>query len=391
MNKYSLKDAQRIAAYKNGICISGKWSTKKMEWKCHKGHIWDESFYHINEGNWCPFCSGRRRSANDMYNEIIEVVTKKGGKCLSSEYTNNSSLMLFECADKHQWHARPYNIKSGKWCPYCSKYLNEKKCRYILESLTKCKFPKHRFIYKNIRMEFDGFCEELNLAFEYQGEQHFRMIKGWHKTASGFKLQQYRDKQKIIHCKKTKINIIIIPFQESKNDNNLIEFISRQASKHLQLKLDSPEMSQFYVKCSSLNQLKQIAKCRGGELISDKYYGTHSKMSWKCKNGHSWDATVYSIKSGTWCPECAKYKRWDTRKRTNINDIYNVAIHRGGKCLSKVYTNSTTKLKWECSKGHSWDALWSNVKRGSWCPACANTRKGRRFNSGIQKLAPYAT
>jgi hypothetical protein len=45
---------------------------------------------------------------------------------------------------------------------------------------------------------------------------------------------------------------------------------------------------------------------------------------------------------------------------------------RGGLCLSEQYINSKTKLKWQCSKGHVWEALPTNVKnKGSWCPICA--------------------
>ena len=49
-----------------------------------------------------------------------------------------------------------------------------------------------------------------------------------------------------------------------------------------------------------------------------------------------------------------------------------LAKSRGGRCWSKTYTNSKTKLWWECNKGHRWQASPFSVKqRKSWCPICA--------------------
>ena len=50
-------------------------------------------------------------------------------------------------------------------------------------------------------------------------------------------------------------------------------------------------------------------------------------------------------------------------------------MQRGGKCLSKEYINGKTKLLWECSEGHQWEAILDSVKRGSWCAVCKKTKK----------------
>jgi very-short-patch-repair endonuclease len=66
-----------------------------------------------------------------------------------------------------------------------------------------------------------------------------------------------------------------------------------------------------------------------------------------------------------WCPKCAG------RLNNNINTIQKLAIDRGGKCLSSIYKNNKTNLKWECGKcNHVWLARLDRVKSGTWCPNC---------------------
>lgn len=58
-------------------------------------------------------------------------------------------------------------------------------------------------------------------------------------------------------------------------------------------------------------------------------------------------------------------------RRLTIEDMVEIARGRGGKCLSKEYATGKNKLKWECAKGHIWEANSLSVKGGSWCPFCA--------------------
>lgn len=47
--------------------------------------------------------------------------------------------------------------------------------------------------FQNSRLELDGYCENLKLAFEHQGKQHIEYIPHIHKGEDGFNLQLKRD------------------------------------------------------------------------------------------------------------------------------------------------------------------------------------------------------
>jgi hypothetical protein len=101
----------------------------------------------------------------------------------------------------------------------------------------------------------------------------------------------------------------------------------------------------------------------------------NKKVWWHCKKGHSWQATVYNrAKNKSGCPVCAR----NVRRKYTIEDLQSYAKERGGKCLSKKYMNSKTKLKFCCKEGHIWERradkfLYTN----KWCPVCA---KGENLN-----------
>jgi len=54
-----------------------------------------------------------------------------------------------------------------------------------------------------------------------------------------------------------------------------------------------------------------------------------------------------------------------------IRDMQEIALSRGGRCLSTEYVDIKTKLRWKCSFGHEWEASARLLKAGHWCPECA--------------------
>lgn len=63
-------------------------------------------------------------------------------------------------------------------------------------------------------------------------------------------------------------------------------------------------------------------------------------------------------------------------KKYSIEDAHNLAKKKNGKCLSKIFLNVKSPLKWECSKGHKWLAPLDRIKI-SWCKECYNQRRSK--------------
>lgn len=69
-----------------------------------------------------------------------------------------------------------------------------------------------------------------------------------------------------------------------------------------------------------------------------------------------------------------------------LSEMQRLTHERGGKCLTDVYVNSKSKLRWKCGKGHEWQATPFSIKtRKSWCPICANNRP-----LGLEKMKELA-
>ena len=123
------------------------------------------------------------------------------------------------------------------------------------------------------------------------------------------------------------------------------------------------------VKKSTIEEMQRLAKSRQGKCLSHEYINNRTKLKWKCHKGHIWFSTPSTIKSGHWCAKCSR------KKKLTIEEMQEVALERGGKCLSKKYINTHTKLKWQCHLLHTWEAEPNSIKRGTWCPVCAGVKK----------------
>ena len=103
-----------------------------------------------------------------------------------------------------------------KRIPHDSK--GEVECRRIMESLFDKPFPKIRpdFLRNPVtvdyNLEIDCYNPELKLGVEYNGVQHYKFSKFFHKNFEAFRNQQYRDLIKRSLCKEHGINLIEVPY-----------------------------------------------------------------------------------------------------------------------------------------------------------------------------------
>jgi thiol-disulfide isomerase/thioredoxin len=128
----------------------------------------------------------------------------------------------------------------------------------------------------------------------------------------------------------------------------------------------------------TIEDMQKLAKGRGGKCISKAFLGARKKLLWECSKGHQWMAIPDSIRRGSWCPQCRG------SKKQTIEKMRQIAKKRGGKCLSNIYLNNSSKLLWECENGHQWEAIYSSIQRGRWCPVC---RSNKHTIEQMKKLA----
>jgi hypothetical protein len=93
----------------------------------------------------------------------------------------------------------------------------ESECRRVLESIFQRSFPQSRpsFMRNSVtgsNLELDCFNEELKVACEYHGRQHYKYTPHWHPSKQHFYNQQYRDKETRELCKKNGIYLIEVPY-----------------------------------------------------------------------------------------------------------------------------------------------------------------------------------
>jgi hypothetical protein len=89
----------------------------------------------------------------------------------------------------------------------------------------KTEFPTKRPKFLK-GLEYDGYSEIFNLAFEYQGLQHYKYIPYFHKDEQSFHKLQENDLKKEELSNRNGITLIKIPCKYSyKNEEELELFI----------------------------------------------------------------------------------------------------------------------------------------------------------------------
>jgi len=112
-----------------------------------------------------------------------------------------------------------------------------------------------------------------------------------------------------------------------------------------------------------------------------------SPLSWRCSEGHEWNASFNNVKNNkTWCPYCAN------NRPCTLEDAKQLAYNRKGACLSEYYINNRSALLWMCDKKHRWFATFDNIKHlNSWCPFCPKYKREKLCHEILTKyLGPLS-
>lgn len=219
----SIKDCHELAILRGGECLSDEYinNTIKLKWRCQLGHEWLATWNAVKSANaWCSKCAGNKR--HDI-NDCHELALKNKGRCLSTEYKNNMTKMLWECHKKHKFWATFNSINNyDSWCPYCVYFISKPETAIFnfIYSLYPDTVSNKTKILINPKFRIDIYIPSLRKAIEFDGTY-------WHST----EIAKERDFRKNQECEQLGIKLLRIPEAEyTKNP----ELIKEQILKFLQ-------------------------------------------------------------------------------------------------------------------------------------------------------------
>lgn len=123
-------DVVHLEAARRGCrCLSTYYIslTTLMLWQCEKMHLpWEATFKSFrgkgtSTKSKCPGCIPPKKILT--INDAHETADKHGGKCLSTEYKNNYTHLLWKCEKSYHepWWATLGNVMNGNhWCAPCA-------------------------------------------------------------------------------------------------------------------------------------------------------------------------------------------------------------------------------------------------------------------------------
>jgi hypothetical protein len=180
---------------------------------------------HLNN-HGCPKCANKYKPTTIEFNEKANIV-HNNKYTYPEEYKGSKIKIMINCVIHGNFPQIPNIHLNGAGCPTCNsskgEIMIEKKLLnndIIFEKQKKFK----DCIYKN-KLKFDFYLPNINTCIEYDGIQHFQIIK-YFGGENEFNNIQNRDNIKTNYCKDNNINLIRIRYDEDieqkLKENNII-------------------------------------------------------------------------------------------------------------------------------------------------------------------------
>lgn len=161
-----------------------------------------------------------------------------------------------------------------------SRYLSRNFSKYTIRENTR---PEWMLDDTGQRLELDFFIEELNLAIEVQGKQHYQYVEYFHGSESGFADQQNRDWKKYQACLNRGITFVEIA---SESDiQGLEKFIPKEKPRNFSIKPPKKRnyspyigLSRDYAIKSIKMRLKEIERLKADRMPQESIQHTRDAI-----------------------------------------------------------------------------------------------------------------
>ena len=299
--KITIEYCKDLAKQKNGECLSEEYKSKqKLLWKCENNHTWETRVDRIQRGQWCNEC--HLLKVKPTIEKFKNYAISKGGECLSKEYIDSKTKLEWICKRNHIWKSKP---RTDFWCKECS----------IIDSYKITIKDCEKFALKN-----EGECLSKEYISKIPIKWKCKRNHIWESIFNGYKYTGWC--RECVNIEQTKYTIEdCIKSANDKNGKLLSkQYINVDTTMNWQCKEGHNFRTRYghilegswCKKCWGLNNRLGLSECINwakkldGECLSIEYINKDTKMEWKCKEGHIWNATFGSLRSmNSWCPICS--------------------------------------------------------------------------------------
>ena len=315
-------------------------SRQRVSWVCEQGHRWDAVVCtRVNRNSGCPYCAGQRAVAGktDITSLRPELVplwhpTRNGDLTPDQVCPTSHKKVWWQCERGHEWQACVYAVSDGSRCPYCSGF------RAIPgETDLATTHPE-------IAAEWDGTKNQLPVSSVSAGSAK----KVWWRCKEGHSYESH------VY---TRVSGSGCPYCAGK----------KVLKGFNDLATSDPALAEEWAG----HGLKPTEVTRS----------SHKLLSWKCPEGHLYEAAPYARVAGNGCPYCAGRK-----VLAGFNDLATTHPRlakewyeelNGSLTPETVSKGSNQKVWWQCAEGHVWQAaVFSRTRtKGTGCPVCAGQVK----------------
>lgn len=280
----------------------------------------------------------------DYYEKFCNLAKARGGIVLSKkeDYINAQTKLKIKCCEEHEFLITLSNLNLNRWCPHCSQRKNEKYTKELVQLLTKKKFqkvkPKWLKNKKGNLLEIDIYNDELKLGIEYNGIQHYKFTKIFHKSEEDFQNRLEDDKLKVKLCEENNVKLIVVPY-----NCDIKQFIINKLEElHIEFKdTDEPILIKNDIKEKLLN----IVKEKEGIILSKQFELTSETIELQCKKEHKWETKIKNILRGLWCNVCGHEVLEETKLKISNKLKENAKTIEGKEKIKKSFEKRTETFK----------------------------------------------
>ena len=359
-------------------------SSKKVGWKCERGHTWQDSVSHRSAGRGCPVCSNHQVLVG--YNDLATTHSAIASQAFDWDPTTliagSSKKVGWKCEQGHIWSATVNDRSAGRGCPVCSNH--QVLVGYNDLATTHSAIASQAFDWDPTTLTA-GSSMKVGWCCEYG--------HSWTSTVN--------NRVRGGSCPVCLNRKVLIGFNDLATTH---PSIAAQAFDWNPTTLAAGSTKKVSWRCSygHIWEAAPSSRVLGADCLiccnqqvlagfndlatthpdiaaeafdcdpTTVTAGSNKKFSWRCSQGHIWVAVVKTRKK-TGCAVC-------NGKQINVgfNDLAtthpDIAVEAYEWDPVTVTAGSAKKMQWKCAAGHRWMATVTNrtKERGTGCPICTN-------------------